>query len=171
MSVPASSTATYRVSLDLAGLGVDLDDREVTAEGERRRRLELVCDLQLAEPSVDAGLDASSGPRERPVVDDVEGGSVVEHDVRGTRLEEVGREGGPRSTTASAASRPATPPICVDLEPKVPVPFGTSSVSPWWTMTRSTGSPSRSAAIIANVVSCPWPCEWSPCGGSRRRPR
>ena len=38
--------------LDLAGLGVDLDDREVRAERERRRCLELVRDLQLAEPPV-----------------------------------------------------------------------------------------------------------------------
>ena len=54
------------------------------------------------------------------------------------------------------------PPICVDFDPNVPVPLGTSSVSPLTTVTFSIGSPSRSAAIIANVVSWPWPCENEP---------
>ena len=66
------------------------------------------------------------------------------------------------STTSSDASLAATPPICVDFDPYVPVPLAISSVSPLWTVTFSTGSPSRSAAIIANVVSWPWPCENEP---------
>ena len=54
------------------------------------------------------------------------------------------------------------PPICSDFEPYVPVPLATASVSPLTTVTFSSGSPSCSAAIIANVVSCPWPCENEP---------
>ncbi len=42
------------------------------------------------------------------------------------------------------------------------MPLAISSVSPLWTVTFSTGSPSRSAAIIANVVSWPWPWENEP---------
>ena len=64
----------------------------------------------------------------------------------------------PRSTTSSEACPAATPPICVDFEPYVPVPRGTASVSPLMTVTWSSGSPSRSATICANVVS--WPCPW-----------
>ncbi len=66
------------------------------------------------------------------------------------------------STTPSAATLAAVPPICNDFEPKVPVPSGITSVSPLTTVTFSTGSPSRSAATIANDVSCPWPCENEP---------
>ena len=62
----------------------------------------------------------------------------------------------------SAAARDAVPPICTDFDPYVPVPDATSSVSPLWTVTFSSGSPSRSATIIAKVVSCPWPCENEP---------
>ena len=76
---------------------------------------------------------------------------------------------GSRRRAPSPARRPrrrravaAMPPICVDFEPNVPVPLGTSSVSPLTTVTFSIGSPSRSAAIIAKVVSCPWPCENEP---------
>ncbi len=54
------------------------------------------------------------------------------------------------------------PPICVDFDPNVPVPLGTSSVSPLTTVILSIGNPSRSPAIIAKVVSCPWPCENEP---------
>ena len=42
------------------------------------------------------------------------------------------------------------------------MPLAISSVSPLWTVTFSTGKPSRSAAIIANVVSWPWPWENEP---------
>jgi hypothetical protein len=57
------------------------------------------------------------------------------------------------STTPSAALLTVLPPSCVDFEPYVPVPRGTLSVSPLVTVTSSTGSPRRSATIIANVVS------------------
>ena len=67
-----------------------------------------------------------------------------------------------RSTSSSAAGAAAAPPICVDLEPYVPAPRATRSVSPLITVTRSTGSPSCSATICANVVSWPWPCENEP---------
>ena len=60
------------------------------------------------------------------------------------------------STTSSDACPAATPPIWVDFEPYVPVPRGTTSVSPFSTVIFSIGIPSRSEAIIANVVS--WPC-------------
>ena len=66
------------------------------------------------------------------------------------------------SATTSAACWAATPPIWVDFEPNVPTPCCTSSVSPLTTRTASTGRPSLSATIIANVVSCPWPCEKEP---------
>ena len=42
------------------------------------------------------------------------------------------------------------------------MPRGTLSVSPLRTVTSSTGSPRRSATIIANVVSWPCPCENEP---------
>ncbi len=66
------------------------------------------------------------------------------------------------STSASDALPAAAPPICVDLDPYVPVPRGTVSVSPLSTVIFSTGIPSRSAAIWANVVSWPWPWEKEP---------
>ena len=66
------------------------------------------------------------------------------------------------STSSSAAWRAAAPPIWVDFEPYVPVPRATRSVSPLITVTRSTGSPICPAAICANVVSWPWPCENEP---------
>ena len=59
------------------------------------------------------------------------------------------------STSCSEALAAAEPPIWVDLEPYVPVPRATESVSPLITVIFSTGIPSRSAAIWANVVS--WP--------------
>ena len=65
-------------------------------------------------------------------------------------------------TTSSEAPLAAAPPICVDFEPYVPVPCATASVSPLTTSIFSIGRPSRSLAIIANVVSCPCPCEKEP---------
>ena len=53
MSVPASSTATMPHQLDVAGLGVHLDDGDVRAERERGAgRLEVVLDVELAEPAL-----------------------------------------------------------------------------------------------------------------------
>ena len=68
----------------------------------------------------------------------------------------------PFSTTSSDACPAATPPIWVDFEPYVPVPRGTTSVSPLSTVIFSTGSPRRSATICAKVVSWPWPCDSEP---------
>ena len=48
------------------------------------------------------------------------------------------------------------PAICTDREPPVTLLDGHSSVSPWMTRTAPSGTPRRSEASIAHVVS--WPC-------------
>ena len=44
----------------------------------------------------------------------------------------------------------------------VPTPGGTSAESPQTISTAAGSTPSSSAAICANVVSCPWPCGEEP---------
>ena len=61
---------------------------------------------------------------------------------------------------ASAAS--VTPMLATVAvrEPPEPLPGPTMSLSPWSTCTESNGTPSRSEATCANVVSWPWPPAW-----------
>jgi hypothetical protein len=65
MMVPASSQATMRTQLDLAGLGVDLDDREVGAEGEGGSGLGEVGDARRAGASAAAAAATSAQLTER----------------------------------------------------------------------------------------------------------
>jgi hypothetical protein len=58
----------------------------------------------------------------------------------------------------SSATTIAEPAIAVERLAKVPTPRGTTSLSPNRKTTSPIGTPSRSAAIWANVVSCPCPC-------------
>jgi hypothetical protein len=62
------------------------------------------------------------------------------------------------SWTFSAARAIASPPTASEREPYVFLPNGPVFVSPWITSTTSGVTPSRSAAIWAKPVSCPWPC-------------
>ena len=57
------------------------------------------------------------------------------------------------ATSFSLASATAEPAICTDREPPVTPPDGTRSVSPWITSMRSIGTPRRSEASIAHVVT------------------
>ena len=66
------------------------------------------------------------------------------------------------SRTSRAASASADPPSAVLRLPNVPIPWGAPCVSPWRTVTASGATPSSSATIWANVVSCPWPCALEP---------
>ena len=44
----------------------------------------------------------------------------------------------------------------------MPSPYGVLSVSPSTTFMSLDGIPSWSATIWANVVACPWPCDFTP---------
>ena len=77
-----------------------------------------------------------------------------------------------RSRTRRAAPSAAPLDTMAPRLAKVPLPAGATSVSGCRTVTRSRGTPSRSATSWATVV--PWPCPWvgkdtsqitSPCGG------
>ena len=59
----------------------------------------------------------------------------------------------PRSTIASAASVTPMPATVAVREPPEPLPGPTTSLSPCSTCTESNGTPSRSEATWANVVS------------------
>ena len=56
----------------------------------------------------------------------------------------------------------AAPPVGVERDAYVPSPYGVLSVSPSTTLMSVTGMPSSSATICANVVSWPWPCDFTP---------
>ncbi len=63
------------------------------------------------------------------------------------------------SRTRVAARRVATPPVCRDRDPNVPMPLLTTSVSDWMNSTSSMESPSFSATSIDHAVAWPWPWE------------
>ena len=52
--------------------------------------------------------------------------------------------------------------MAIERLPNVPMPRGTTPLSPKRSTTSSMSIPSRSAAIWANVVSWPWPCGEAP---------
>lgn len=64
--------------------------------------------------------------------------------------------------TFRAASAIALPLITAARDANVPTAYPNRRVSPVVTRTSSIGTPSSAAAICANTVSCPWPCEVSP---------
>ncbi len=72
------------------------------------------------------------------------------------------------SFSASTACTTAEPPIATERLANVPTPRGTSFESPKRSSTSSRPTPSRSAAIWANVVSWPWPCGDEPLRTSSR---
>ena len=61
------------------------------------------------------------------------------------------------SRTFWVAMYTAVPPTEMPRLPKVPMPLGTTAVSPCSTATSSMGTPSSSETICAKVVSSPWP--------------
>ncbi len=56
------------------------------------------------------------------------------------------------SLTTWVASKVAVPSTAIDLDPKVPIPMGLVSVSPWKTRMSSKGMPRPSDTIWAQVV-------------------
>ena len=107
--------------LDRARLGVDLDDRDVGAEGERRRvRLEDLLGTQLVEPPVGVQAGGQLAPRDGGSgrADHVEAaGALVEHDVLERRLELLRGELAAALDHDAPPDAAATPPIWVDFEP------------------------------------------------------
>ena len=63
----------------------------------------------------------------------------------------------PFSITASPAIAIADPAMIIDREPTLARPFGKSGLSFSLMRTLSNGTPRRSAASCAKLVSCPWP--------------
>ena len=117
--------------LHLAGLDVDLDDRDVGAERERRAVLGVVgVDAEAAVVLVGvrrqlrATRPRTSGTPATPEA------AVVERDVR-RRLASSIRAATARalSRISSAALLTALPPSCSDREPPVPPPVRTTAVS------------------------------------------
>ena len=106
-SVPASSTATMRCTVDLAGLGVDFDDREMGAERERRLR-----SLEVAEPdqrlAVGRGDIGPTDGRKRRAGDVERAGIGVEHDVFDGSLQQVGGAFARRVDELARRRSPAT---------------------------------------------------------------
>ena len=158
---------------DLAGLGVDLDDRHVRAERERRVgavEVELVAQRRRAR----ARRAASTRPS-TPTASSAH--------VTATWPARRRRAAPPSPTTmssAAASSRWAA--ICLarsstsfggDVDrrcrrsaatasPSCPTPRGTRSVSELTSVILSIGMPSTSLASIANAVWWPWPCTLVP---------
>ena len=167
---PQSSTATWRRSSTTPGLGVDLDHRDVGAEGVGRLAL---VEVELGPQALARsrpGARAAVAPRpsrappttarsraRRPTPRPP---AVVHDDVGDVRLEQVrGETLGLVDARPRSSCRCALPPICSEREPIVPPPaghergVGLHDASP-----ASIGTPSSSATIILNAVSWPWPC-------------
>ena len=111
-------------------------------------------------------------PRWRRAGDVEAAEALVEHDVVRARLEVVARRAAsPARTTSSAASRAATPPICVDFEPYVPVPFAIVVGVALEDRDLSIGMPEPLGGDHARTSSRdPGRARTSRCGESRRRP-
>ena len=153
--------------LDRAGLGVDLDDGDVGAERERRAPPGTRAPPSARRACSSAAARAASSAHEIAAcgcADDVEAAEAA--------VERRCRPGSPRGSRRRAAS-PARPRRRPRAAPPRRRSASTSSRTcrcprrprrcrPCGRSTFSTGSPSRSAAIIANVVSWPWPCENEP---------
>ena len=87
---------------------------------------------------------------------DAERAVVVDDDVVGRGLEQLGRErSAPARRTRCDASSTALPPSCSDRDPPVPPPRGTSAVSDCTKRIFSIGMPSSSATICEYAVA--WP--------------
>ena len=143
---------------DAPGVEVDLDHRDVRAEGVGRPGLRLVAGLGERHPLVAgrrghlAPLSARSGTPARPSPPSTTVTSA------GSASRAVATTSRARASTVSAATSTLEPASCSEREPPVPPPRGTAAVSDCTNRTCSMGMPRRSATIIANDVACPWPC-------------
>ena len=135
---PASSTVMWRIELGEAGLGVDLDDREVRPERVRRvRRLPVVLGGQpaveaLGRPRRVLGRLRELRPRDRRGrrAGHAEALARARPRCRPRRPRAGARPaGGPSRARRRSRSGPRVPPTCSEREPIVPMPRSTFAVS------------------------------------------
>ena len=167
---PQSSTAMWRTRSTRPGLEIHVDHRDVRTE--RIGRLALVEVEGDGEARLHAGRPprviggrlrelgpphrhrGHAGDRERPV-DQRDVGLVGFEQVGG---ELPGLERLPPRSPRTARSLRSGASATRSCRARV----GTTAVSDCTRRTASMGTPSSSATIIANAVSCPWPCDEVP---------
>ena len=91
-----------------------------------------------------------------------EGAALLDADVVGRALEQLGRHLRARVRTSRVVRATAGPAFAATRLPPVPMPIGKSWVSPATMWTSSSRTPSSAAQIWARVVWCPWPCAATP---------